>query len=98
MCGVQLKDRKRSKDLMLMLGLNETIDQLATANSVRWNGHVSKREDGQILRTLDFEVEGQRKKGRLKTTWEKQVEEESVKVGLRKVDALCRSKWSVGIN
>ena len=33
MCGVQLKDRKRSKDLMLMLGLNETIDQLAMANS-----------------------------------------------------------------
>ena len=25
---------------MLMLGLNETIDQLAMANSVRWYGHV----------------------------------------------------------
>ena len=34
MCGVQLKDRKRSTDLMLMLGLNKTIDQLAIANSV----------------------------------------------------------------
>ena len=32
-CGVQLKDRKRSMDLMLMLGLNETINQLAMANS-----------------------------------------------------------------
>ena len=32
MCGVQLNDRKRSKDLML--GLKETIDQLAMANSV----------------------------------------------------------------
>ena len=30
MCGVQLKDRKRSMDLMLILGLNDTIDQLAT--------------------------------------------------------------------
>ena len=29
MCGEQLKDRKRSTDLMLMLGLNEIIDQLA---------------------------------------------------------------------
>ena len=28
MCGVQLKDRKRSKDLMLMLSLSETVDQL----------------------------------------------------------------------
>ena len=28
MCGVQLKGTKRSTDLMFMLGLNETIDQL----------------------------------------------------------------------
>ena len=28
----------------------------------------------------------------------KQVEEESVKVGMRMKDALCRSKWSVGVN
>ena len=29
MHGVQLKDRKRSTNFMFMLGLNETIDQLA---------------------------------------------------------------------
>ena len=40
MCVVQLKDRKRSMDLMFMLGLNETIDQLAMANSVCCYGHV----------------------------------------------------------
>ena len=38
--GVQLKDRKRSMDLMSMLGLKETIDQLAIANSICWHGHV----------------------------------------------------------
>ena len=32
MCGVQLKDRKGAEDLMVMLGLNDTIDQLAMAN------------------------------------------------------------------
>ena len=69
LCGVQLKDGKRSNYLMLLLGLNETIDQLAMANSVRWNGHVLKREDGHVFRcALDFEVDGQRKKGRLKST------------------------------
>ena len=59
-----------------------------------------RREDGHVLRrSLDFEVEGQEKKGMLKRTWKKQVEEESVKVGLRRLeDALCRSKWSVGVN
>ena len=50
MCGVQLKDRKRSTDLMFMLGLNETVDQLATENSVRWYGHVLRIEDGHVLR------------------------------------------------
>ena len=51
---------------------NETIDQLAMANSVCWHGHVLSSEDGHVLiRALDFEVEGQikvdsqRKKGRL---------------------------------
>ena len=30
--GLQLKDIKRSTDLIFILGLNETIDQLAMAN------------------------------------------------------------------
>ena len=91
MCEVQLKDRKMSMDLMFILGLNETIDQLAMANSVRWHGHVLRRKDGHVLRrALDFEVEGLRKKGKPKRTWKKQVEEESVKVGLRMEGALCR--------
>ena len=72
MCVVQLIDRKISTNLMLMLGLSETIDQLAVANSVRWYGHVLRREDGHVLRmALDFEIEGQRKKGRPKRTLKK---------------------------
>ena len=99
MCGVQVKDRKRYTDLMFMLGLNKTIDHLAMANNVRWYGHVLRREDCYVLRRgLDFEVEGRRKKGSPKRTWKWQVEEESVKVGLRRTDALCGSKWSVGVN
>ena len=98
-CGVQIKDRKRSTNLMFMLSLNETIDQLAMTNSVRRYGHVLKRKDGHVLRrALDFEVEGQTKKGRRKRTWKKQIEEESMKVGLRRENALCRSKLSVGVN
>ena len=88
-----------STDLMSMLCLSEGIDQLAMANSVRWYVHVLRREGGHIMRrAFDFEVEGQRKKGRLKRTWKKQIEEESVKVGLRMEDALCRSTWSFVIN
>ena len=91
MCGVQLKDRKRSMNLMFMLGLNETMDQLAMAKGVCWNGHVLRRDDGHILRrALYFEVEGQRKKGRPKRMWKKQFEDELIKVRLRREDALRR--------
>ena len=48
-CGVQLQDRNRSRDFMLMLGLNEIIDQLAIANSIHWCGHVLRREDGHVM-------------------------------------------------
>ena len=37
-------------------------------------------------------------KGRPKRTWKKQVDEKSVKIGLRREDALCQSKWCVGAN
>ena len=52
---------------MFMLGFKAATDQLAMANSFCCYGHVLTREDGHVLRrTLDFEVKGQRKKGR---TW-----------------------------
>ena len=38
-CEVKIKDKK-TNDLMLMMGSNETIDQLAIANSVSWVGNV----------------------------------------------------------
>ena len=98
MCGVQLKDIKRYLDLFFMLGLKETIDQLAMMNSVCWYGHVLRREEGHFIRTLDFEVESQRKNGGPKRTRKNQVEEESVKVGLRREDAHCRLKLSVSVN
>ena len=60
MCGVQLTSRKRSTYLMFMLGLSETIDQFAMANSVRWHGHVLRRDDGhELRRALDIDGEDQ---------------------------------------
>ena len=57
------------------------------------------REDSHVLRrAVKIEIGGQRKKFGLKGTWKRQVVEESVKVGMRLEDALCRSRWSVGVN
>ena len=53
-CEGQLKDKNRAKDLMLMLGLYEAIDQLATTNSVHWYGHMSRREDVCVNASLIF--------------------------------------------
>ena len=54
MCGEQLKE-KQLRDLIL--GLNETMDQTATINNICWYGHMLRKEDGQVLMALDFEVE-----------------------------------------
>ena len=66
-CGVKLMEKKRTKDLMEMLGLKETAVQMAKANEVRWYGHVLTMDDGLVLRkALEFKVRGKRKRGRPK--------------------------------
>ena len=70
MCGAKLVEKKRTEDLMEMLGLKETAVQMAKSNGVRWNGHVLRRDDGHVLRKAsEFEVRGKRKRGRPKKTW-----------------------------
>ena len=62
MCGAKLVEKKRTDDLMEMLGLKETAVQMAKANGVRWYGHGLRRDDGHFLRkALEFEVRGKRK-------------------------------------
>ena len=53
-CGVQLKDRKRSKDFMLMFGLNKAKSVgYGKQSSLVWSC-VEEREDDHVLRK-DFE-------------------------------------------
>ena len=64
MCGANLMEKKRTEDLMEMLGLKETVVQMAKANGVSWYGHVLRRDDGHVLtKALGFEVRGKRKQG-----------------------------------
>ena len=84
---------------MEMLGLKETVVQMAKANGVmEWSGHVLRRDDGHVLRkALEFEVKGKRKRGRPKKTWKMQVEKESMSDGLEKKDTMNRTRWRVGV-
>ena len=85
MCGARLMEKKRTEDLMELLGLKETVVQMAKANRVRWYGHVLRRDDGHVLRkALEFEVKGKRKRRRPNKMWKTQVEKESKSVGWRK--------------
>ena len=78
MYGVQLKDRKNSKELMLILDCDETINQCK--NSVSGYNDVLKREDSHVSRrALEFKFESQKKKWKLKRIW-KQLRK-SMKVG-----------------
>ena len=94
MCGVKLVDRKNTEELMEMLGLKKTFDRMAKANGVRWYGHVIRREDDNILqKAMMTEVNRQRKRGRSKMTWKRQLEESVKKVGLKIEEAADRTRW-----
>ena len=50
MCDAKLMEKKKTGDLMEMLGWKETVVQMAKANAVRWYGHVLRRDDWYVLR------------------------------------------------
>ena len=77
---------------MDMLGLKESLDRMAKASSIRWYGHVLRKEDENVIvKALKFEVSCSR--GRSKQIWKKQVENEMKKNGLVKEEACDRTKW-----
>ena len=86
-------DKRLTKDLM-PLDLNEIIDQLAKAISVRWYGHVLRKDENKFLRrVLDFRVKGTRNGGIQKKTWLTAVVEQSIKIGLNECDVNNCSRW-----
>ena len=98
MFGVKLVDGKNTEELMEMLDLKKTLDRMAKANGVRWYGHVIRREDDNILKkAIMMEVNVQRKRGRPKMTWKRQVEESVKKVWLKIEEAADRTRWREGV-
>ena len=77
-----------------MFGIKESLDRKAKASSMRWYGHVLRKEDKNVIvKALKFEASDSRGRGRPKQTWKKQVENEMKKNGLVKEDACNRTKW-----
>ena len=91
-------DRKNMEKLMELFGLKETLNRMAKANGVKWHGHVIRRDDDNILKkAMMLKVNGQRKRGRPKITWRRQVEERVKKVGLKIEEAAGRTRWREGV-
>jgi len=70
MCGIKLMDRRNTEELMSILSLEESLDWMTKASSMRWYGHVLRRERINILlKALQFnywvalEGDGQNKHG-----------------------------------
>ena len=77
-----------------MLGVKKSLDRMVKASSMRWYGHVLRKEDENVIvKALKFEVSGTRGRERPKQTWKKQVENEMKKNGLVKEDACNQTKW-----
>ena len=44
MCGVSLKDRKRSEDLYILLGI-QSVAKVVRHGRLRWFGHVERKSE-----------------------------------------------------
>ena len=53
-----------------MLGIKESLDRMAKVSTMRWYGHILRKEDENVIvKALKFEMSCSR--GRPKQTWKK---------------------------
>ena len=94
MCGVQLADGVSTKELMVRLGLDSTIVEVVKQGSLRWLGHVVRKEDDDCVKQAwRFEVVGSRGRGRPRLTWKGMMENLCRGLGLVFKDGYDRVKW-----
>ena len=76
MCGVKLKDRLPSKELRERLGIVD-IALILQQNRLRWYGHVLRKDDDDwVKKSMKYEAEGPRPRGRPKRAWREVVRED----------------------
>ena len=94
MCGVTLKDRICSMELLDRLGI-ECVSVIVRRSRLRWFGHVERLDaDNWVSSCRDLNIVGVRKPGRGKKTWFQCVREDMRELGLKREDAQKRSEWS----
>jgi hypothetical protein len=97
MCGVTLKHRLRSQDLMERLDIVGVAERVRRGR-LRWFGHVERKNaDDWVTKCRDLVVEGGKSRGRNRKTWLECVEGDMFKLGLSRVDAQDRVVWKSGV-
>jgi hypothetical protein len=93
-CGKTLKDRLRSQVLREMVNV-EDVEEFMRGHRLRWFGHVERMEQSKLTRRVrDTVIEGDKKRGRPKKTWNETVKEDLKKKGLRvEDDTQDRTTW-----
>ena len=93
MCGVSLKDRKRSEDLYNLLGINCVAD-VVRHGRLRWFGHLERKSvDDWVSACRGLVVERTRGRGRSRKTWEQCVRDDMKLLGLHPEWAVFRDMW-----
>ena len=78
MCGVKLRDRKTSMELMSMVGLSEDMLTFVRRSRSPSYGHVLRRnEEVGIRRELELKVEAVTGRGRPRLGWREQLKKDS---------------------
>jgi hypothetical protein len=97
MCGVTLKHRLRSQDLLERLDIIGVAERVRRGR-LRWFGHVERKSANDwVTKCRDLVVGGGKSRGRNRKTWMECVEADMIKLGLSRVDAQDRGVWGRGI-
>ena len=84
MCGVTLKNRCKSEDLLSRLGI-DSVEEVVRRRRLRWYGHVERKEKNDWVSACRYlEVEGSFGRGRRRMRWEQVIEKDMRKKGVNK--------------
>ena len=97
MCGVTLKNKLRSQDLLERLDIVGVAERVSRGR-LRWFGHVERKSDDDwVSKCRHIVIGGGRSRGRNRKTWMVCVQTDMTKLGLSRVDAQDRVSWRKSI-
>ena len=93
MCGVSLKDRKRSDELLNRLGI-ECVENKIQRGRLRWFGHVERKEENNwVKKCTRMNVIGVVDRGAPRKTWRSCVKRDMKAMGIKEEMAQDRCAW-----